>query len=601
MATNVQDFLKQQPNYVGQSNTANRTPQKKGSKNQSWLSSIISEIGGASGAAGGAAIGTALLPGVGTVIGAGLGGLLGGTGGRLAENKIRDDEYRLGDALKEGAISGALSGAGAGYQAIKGGAKGAAALAGSVDDTGRLASAGGKLRTVQRGIVPGIDQGGGRALSTKAAFAQNSAIDDATKGFKGLTKGSQFTQVEKKLGDVTKAYKLTPEAQSLIDEDEIFKLMQNIEGNIGNNASLRGRLGSAQGVLDNVYDDLSKMSGKSRGDFVDFAAEVNKKASSIVNKGNVGSKEVQVWEEIRNATKNLIDESPSFADKSGLNKQLSTLMGAKQNLSKTITRDQGAGASQGLTVGRLASNIAGSGADILGRGLQAAGRATTGVPAQLVKGTGTRGVVNNMVGGTAVPQEVDTTLYGPQAQGMPMDGAMVDPTTLEQPDQMAMQSPYTLEQALADIQRDPTNQADYMKYYDFVNEATQGGKLTAQEKKAQQQANTAVQGLSQLKSLYSQAGGGQGRLRGIAGNVLGKGGQNSKANSYNQIRNSLTTTLARAFGETGVLTDQDREVYLQALPRLEDNPEEAAAKLQYLEEMLAGSQPGLGASIGQSF
>lgn len=95
---------------------------KRGSGNQSWLSSLISELGGAGGAAGGAAIGTAIAPGVGTLIGAGLGGFFGGTGGRLAENQIRDNEMRLGDALKEGALSGAFSTVGAGIQGFRGAA-----------------------------------------------------------------------------------------------------------------------------------------------------------------------------------------------------------------------------------------------------------------------------------------------------------------------------------------------------------------------------------------------------------------------------------------------------------------------------------------------
>ena len=156
---------------------------------------------------------------------------------------------------------------------------------------------------------------------------------------------------------------------------------------------------------------------------------------------------------------------------------------------------------------------------------------------------------------------------------------------------------YTLDQAMADIQRDPKNAASYKWVYE-QSQKTGGTQLTAQEKKAQKQAQTALQGLTQLKQLFSSAGGGQNRLPGILGNVQGKLGGNSKADSYNKIRDSLTTSLARAFGETGVLTDQDREVYKQALPRLEDTAEEAQIKLQYLEDMLAGSSQPLESDYG---
>lgn len=113
------DFSEQERKFgkltVGQPAQAQKTSGRGG-----FLTSLISELGGAGGAAGGAAIGTALLPGIGTLLGAGLGGFLGGTGGRVAENKVRDDRIGLGDALKEGAFNGALSGAGEAFQLAKG-------------------------------------------------------------------------------------------------------------------------------------------------------------------------------------------------------------------------------------------------------------------------------------------------------------------------------------------------------------------------------------------------------------------------------------------------------------------------------------------------
>lgn len=117
----VKDYLsKQQPQ------AAPAQPQKPRGRG-GWLSSLISELGGAGGAAGGAATGAAIgsvVPGLGTLIGgalgAGVGGFLGGTGGRVVENKVRDNRVGLGDALKEGALSGAFSLAGGGLQAFKG-------------------------------------------------------------------------------------------------------------------------------------------------------------------------------------------------------------------------------------------------------------------------------------------------------------------------------------------------------------------------------------------------------------------------------------------------------------------------------------------------
>lgn len=551
---------------------------KRGSKNKSWLSSIISEAG----AVGGGALGTLLLPGVGTVIGAGLGGGLG----RAAENKIRDDEYRLGDVLKEGAMSAAFAG-------IPGG-KAASKVATVGDDVirsgGKLTRLGNSMRANPRGIVQGLDQGGGRTLSTAQASAQNAAIDKLSKGTKGLNKTGQFTEVEKELSRLTSQYAKSKEAKRMFGQDNALSLMKRVEENIANNPNLKGSLTkSSQKTLDNIYDDIAKLGKMTNKDLIEYSAKVNKNAASIANKGQVGSKTVQVWEEVRNATKSFIDDE--LLSRSTTNKQLSTLLGAKKSLSKTITRDTGAGAGQGLTLGRTLSNVLGQGLEVGGRGAQKLGAVTNTTAArQATRQVGGRAVLGGATGGQ--PQDEDETLMQAyeQASGeMSGYGGMGGQEVMAQQPQ---QPTYSLQQAIADIQRDPKNAKDYMGYYEFINEAQGGGKLTAQEKKAQQQAQTALQGLQQLRSLYGSAGGGQGRIQGIAGNILGKAGGGSKANSYNQIRRSLTTTLARAFGETGVLTDQDREVYLQALPRLEDNPEEAAIKLQYLEEMLSGGGSG---------
>lgn len=82
-----------------------------------WWTALISELGGAGGAAGGVATGAAIgsvVPGLGTAVGGLIGGaagaFLGGTGGRLAENKIRDNKFNVGSALGEGATDAVFSG-----------------------------------------------------------------------------------------------------------------------------------------------------------------------------------------------------------------------------------------------------------------------------------------------------------------------------------------------------------------------------------------------------------------------------------------------------------------------------------------------------------
>lgn len=163
---------------IGQT-TTQAAPKKKG--RGGFLTSLISEAGGTGGALGGAALGTALLPGIGTAVGAGLGAFLGGTSGRLAENKIRDDEFKVGEALKEGAISGVM-GAGpiklvkGAAGAVKGAAKGTGAVQGAQDAvsksflsnlTGRT---GKRLTEAGSGLKADKNVGGVANLEDQASF-----------------------------------------------------------------------------------------------------------------------------------------------------------------------------------------------------------------------------------------------------------------------------------------------------------------------------------------------------------------------------------------------------------------------------------------------
>ena len=221
MATKVQEFLQRNPTYIGYSNTANRTApapapkSKKGSKNKNWLSSIISEVSGAGGALGGAATGAAIgsvVPGIGTLIGGVAGGIAGGfaggTGGRLVENKVRDDEYRLGDALKEGAISGVLGGVGPAWQ----GARGLRALskAGVGKGVGAVGEAGAtRLASMQKVNPPelyrlsklGFVKPTDVTYALKNAEAISGGVAPGARAARGIASGG--------LDDLTKAARLT--------------------------------------------------------------------------------------------------------------------------------------------------------------------------------------------------------------------------------------------------------------------------------------------------------------------------------------------------------------------------------------------------------
>lgn len=156
-----------------------------------WWTALLSEGGGAGGAAAGAAIGTALLPGIGTIAGGALGAFLGGTGGRLAENKIRDNKFNVGSALGEGATDAALSGVSA-LNSVRKGAKAAKALSSvtkGVDNPQALLQAPEKVGLIQgvgkslRAGASGYGIGAGSAANQLDANASD-AIGNTLKTLK---------------------------------------------------------------------------------------------------------------------------------------------------------------------------------------------------------------------------------------------------------------------------------------------------------------------------------------------------------------------------------------------------------------------------------
>lgn len=116
----------------------------------------------------------------------------------------------------------------------------------------------------------------------------------------------------------------------------------------------------------------------------------------------------------------------------------------------------------------------------------------------------------------------------------------------------------------------------------------QTGQLSADEKKSKAKISGALTNLSVLEGLYKKAGGGQQRGPGFISNLLGRAGigNTSAVQSYNKVRDGLVAPIARAMGETGVLTDEDRRVYAQMLPSITDRPEEVKLKLDAIREAL---------------
>lgn len=634
MATTVQQFLKANPGYVGRANVANKPKQaapksKRGSGNQSWLSSIISELGGAGGAAGGAAAGAAIgtvVPGIGNVvgglIGAGLGGFLGGTSGRLVENQVRDNEMRVGDALKEGAVSGISSVIVPGGKAIASGVKGGATAAakgaakGVSDDIARggIQKMGDSLRAAPRGIKPGYEVVSGKPLSASQASKINQAIDKSTKWSpSSVTPSKQFAKVEERLAKLKAQYAGSKEAKKIVTKDISTDISTRLQNNINANQSLRNNLGkkgaSANVTYKNILDDIAKLEGKTNAEIVELAEKFNAKASSIVAKGNVGSKEVQVWEEARKAMKDFIDEK--LVTKSGLNKEVTTLMSARNALAKATTKGVSAGQSQGANLGIMLRAAATPVADITGRGIQAVGKVTSPyakipagsmairqAPANLYEAMNTPSsepMPETMEESTGEFTDMTTNMTQSPlsgAMGGSMGGAMPQPQELY-PRQNLMQD------VMNDFQTTGGKNVDkYISLYKALAElgGTGGGtqELTAVQRNKMSGYQTANEVVGQLEQLWtgvkqpeSQAMAG---LAGLPGVKQARSTFDANTRQYMQFAQGTVAPIIKSLGETGVLTDRDVERAYGLIPNLQDSPTVARNKILNLKVLLQNAQ-----------
>ncbi len=187
---------------------------------------------------------------------------------------------------------------------------------------------------------------------------------------------------------------------------------------------------------------------------------------------------------------------------------------------------------------------------------------------------------NLLSGGMQLPNQQQADTSGSGAVGA--DTTAIGGDTVQQD-----QSPYPLQNLEADMTRDPKNSSTYMALYKMLNP---NGNLSATMQRDLANINSAQNISKQLYNAYQQAGGGEGRIPGAISNLLGRAGADNNVQVYNSVRAGSASKIARALGETGVLTDQDIARALGYLPQVTDNPDEAAKKMAFLDSVIAGAE-----------
>lgn len=600
-----------------------------------FLSSLISEAGGATGAAGGAAIGS-LFGGVGAIPGAIIGGFLGGTGGKAAEQKIRDNQNFFGaggsakSAFGEGALSGALSGAGEAFQLAKLGktVTGARTLSHPFSNlSAGIAEkqAGRAYSGAIQGIGESLQKGasgygiGATAKGEQQLTAEGSrAIGQTLKELK-IGAGAPETQAKnlgRRLTDLSSqlqnAYskgttRLSAQEASNLENNILTKVMGHPD--IGPNLSTEGynAIGRKLELLGTspTTDQLWKFTKELESKGINFGANSTAKMADREAVNRI------FREEIRNTLNNKVK---GVADINNLYHRGKTAESFILNAAK----DKGGNlTTRGLSLSpvKALESKFGAGTEQFGKILAGTGNPLTMGTNQLVRQSPAS--LTRAIGGGMQPQDqtqMDQSqgqdIYG-QAGGQDMTGmgGMLGGT---QQTQQAPQSAYSLEQAMRDLQstNNPKFQQQIMDRYDFVQKAEAAqrpasmvGKTSAATYGLAQQGMNALGQLNQLIlkdpnviSRSATPGRGLPIVGGIITNKAGTG-------QYDTLGFAAVSSLLRAQSGAAVPDSEVRAYMRNYLPRAGDSPQTVQQKLQTLNfdfqsVLQGGNQSNLSSAIG---
>jgi len=241
---------------------SSQAQQKKKGGRGGILSSLISETGGIGGALGGASAGAALgsvVPVLGTalggLIGAGVGGFLGGTGGRVVENKVRDNRIGLGDALKEGAVSGIMSAGPLRLAKLAGGTVAGKAAGLGLKEALALGT--------EKAVAPGVIAKVGSKLTNSGEGAITKAL-----GLTKLQKNAILKDTGETAGKIARRYGVFDAAGVQTAKDNLFGEFDNVVKNIGQipkseiEASLKKRIATLSSQLPSESKNMAKTLSK---------------------------------------------------------------------------------------------------------------------------------------------------------------------------------------------------------------------------------------------------------------------------------------------------------------------------------------------------
>lgn len=575
------------------------TPQAKPVKQKNkggFLTSLISEGGGGLGAAIGSLAGP-----LGTIAGAGIGSFIG----RLGENKIRDNEFKVGSAVGEGLTSGAFAGAGQAFKAIKGAkaAKGLATALGGTDEAAQLVKGAGKSAVpgyLERKGLDKVAQAGGYFPKENVPGVGKISTNEVNKYYNVLKKlgikpndaGDIEKAVTDRLGKTNSIIKTQlAKADTKLAPADVTNFTDDLLDKINKTPGLtsEAKKYAAQQVK------LMKGEVKSLGDLHDFRVGLDDIVNWNANPDAATAAQQNVAKILRTGIKDKLNNSvKGLADSNNLYHDLSDI----QKLTLRATGRVGAEAtSSGGSIGAkiLSSPTANTVRAKVGGAMKEIGQYSAGTGGAITAGTSQlrRQLPADLVdamGGAMTPQEDPNMMQETQpAQQSPLLGAMgqLAPTEqYSQPQQPEVDFPSALQQAQQLLGNDATS-AQYLAYAKQIMASSKPNKVAVKAQDAVAAGGQALNIVDQLEQAYQSAGGGQGRIAGTISSLSGKAGMNNEVNIYNESKLGFISNVARALGEKGVITDYDIDRIAKLFPSPSSNPQEASAKWSMIRTIIS--------------
>lgn len=505
--------------------------------------SLISEGGALGGAAIGAGIGS-IVPVVGTAIGGIIGAGLGAFGGRIAENKVRDDRWGLGDAAKEGALSTVLAGP------LKLGKYGFTAA------KGLKAGAG-----LEKALVSAAEGATKSSIKSAAGKSLSGAADNlAVKQFRFTP--SQLTNFKTKFGEdagqVVRKYGFTS-ADDITKKgiDPLQQQFDNLVSGIGGVPKNK--------LKKNLYADISKLTKSASTDNMALGKSLKAEADQLLKRygDSVDAKDLNVIrrefdslvnytqktanparygvnKRIADALRKTLQESDQSGSLKNVGRELQKLRQLSDNALKQAELGRGslpfglnnllggavggvggpAGAVGGIVATQALNSPAGRKAMMKGAekaGSKLSGQTVNGMRSAVTGaaiGQVGEGIINNASQPyTQYDLPIDQSLsnmtdsmYANPTSDAPMINAQNMNSPYTNMDGLSSgypqtQNPYPVENFMYDVQRDPQNADEYYKLYQMYQEVLAQPEQDAAPKLSAAQATRAAAAQNALNDI----------------------------------------------------------------------------------------------------